>query len=94
MRAVGGTRALGVAISRMSLDRREVSLESAALGSGWHTPEPRWRWTNGDAEIALTEVRELAFEVAMTGTYWRAGNGVGGRRFGAAAPSPMHQQGW
>jgi len=87
------TRALGVAISRIWLDRREASLESPALGSGWHAPEPGWRWTNGDAELALTEVRELAFEVAMTGTYWRVGNGVGSRLFGAAAPSPTRQQG-
>jgi hypothetical protein len=65
------TRRLGVAVSRMWLDRREVSLESPALASGWQAPEPGWRWTGGDAGIALSGVRELAFEVAMTGTYWR-----------------------
>jgi hypothetical protein len=64
------TRRLGVAISRMWLDWREVSLESPALASGWHAAEPGWRWTGGSAGIALSGGRELAFEVAMTGTYW------------------------
>jgi hypothetical protein len=65
------TRSLGVAISRLWLDRREVSLDGPALGTGWHAPEPGWRWTDGDAGLALTGVRELAFEVVMAGTYWQ-----------------------
>jgi hypothetical protein len=64
------TRCLGVAISRLWLDRREVSLESPGLAAGWHAPEPDWRWTNGDARLALADVRELSFEVAITGSYW------------------------
>jgi hypothetical protein len=64
------TRSLGVAIARLWLDRREVSLESPGLAAGWHAPEPDWRWTDGDARLALAGVRELAFEVAMTGSYW------------------------
>jgi hypothetical protein len=63
-------RQLGVAISRLWLDRREVSLESAGLSSGWHASEAGWRWTDGDAGLAVNGARELAFEVAMTGTYW------------------------
>ncbi len=63
-------RQLGVAICRIWLDGREVSLESEGLASGWHAPEPGWRWTDGDAALSLGGVRELAFEVAMTGTYW------------------------
>ncbi len=66
------TRLLGVAVSRLWLDRREVSLESPGLHSGWHPPEPSWRWTDGDAGVAVAGARELAFEVAMTGTYWQA----------------------
>jgi len=65
------TRSLGVAIARLSLDRRAVSLESPGLAAGWYAPEPDWRWTDGDARLALAGVRELAFEVAMTGSYWR-----------------------
>ncbi len=65
------TRSLGVAVSRLWLDNREVSLDSPGLSSGWQAPEPAWRWTDGDAVLGLTGVRELAFEVAMTGTYWR-----------------------
>jgi hypothetical protein len=64
------TRSLGVAIARLWLDRREVSLESPGLAAGWHAPEPDWRWTDGDARLTLAGVRELAFEVAMTGSYW------------------------
>jgi hypothetical protein len=66
-------RGLGVALSRLWLDRREVSLDSPALWIGWHTPEADWRWTDGSAELAVAGVRELAFELAMTGTYWRTG---------------------
>jgi hypothetical protein len=65
------TRSLGVAIARLWLDRRAVSLESPGLAAGWHAPEPDWRWTDGDGRLALAGARELAFEVAMTGGYWR-----------------------
>jgi autotransporter passenger strand-loop-strand repeat protein len=64
-------RSLGVAISRLWLDRREVSLESPGLVSGWQAPEPDWRWTDGDARLAVAGMHELIFEVAMTGSYWR-----------------------
>jgi hypothetical protein len=63
-------RSLGVAVSRLWLDGREVSLDSPGLVSGWHAAEPNWRWTDGDAGLAFAGVRELAFDVAMTGTYW------------------------
>ena len=41
------------------------------LSGGWHAPEPGWRWTAGNARLIATGVRDLAFEVAMAGTYWR-----------------------
>jgi hypothetical protein len=75
------TRTLGVAISRLWLDRREVSLESPGLAAGWHAPEPGWRWTSGDGLLALADVRELAFVVAITGSYWR--DGIGSERTAA-----------
>ena len=64
------TRVLGVAVSRLWLDGREVSLDSPGLAAGWHGPEARWRWTDGDAALAVQGAREIAFEVAMAGTYW------------------------
>jgi len=65
------TRTLGVAIGRLWLDRREVGLDSPGLGRGWHAPEPGWRWTDGDGTLAVAGMRELEFEVAMTGRYWQ-----------------------
>lgn len=64
-------RALGIAVSRLWLDRREVSLDSPGLSSGWHAAERAWRWTDGDAVLAVAGARELIVEVAMAGTYWR-----------------------
>ena len=63
-------RRLGVAVSRLWLDRREASLDSPGLASGWHAPEPGWRWTDGDAVLELAGVRELELEVALTERYW------------------------
>jgi hypothetical protein len=72
------TRSLGVAISNLRLDGKKIGLDDPRLSSGWHNPEPadsedaaaEWRWTNGDAGLALAGVRTLAFDVAMTGSYW------------------------
>ena len=64
------TRTLGVAISRVTLDGRNLALESPVLASGWHTPEPHWRWTDGAAGIDAAGVRDLRFTVAIQGRYW------------------------
>ena len=64
-------RTLGVAISRLRLDRCEVELDGSVCISGWHKPESRWRWTSGDALLATGGARRLAFEVSMTGCYWQ-----------------------
>jgi len=66
------SRRLGVAVGRLWLDRREVSLDSPALSAGWHAPEPDGRWTDGDAELPVAGARDLAFAVTMAGSYWRA----------------------
>jgi hypothetical protein len=63
-------RQLGVAVSRCVLDGREVALDDARLSSGWHRVEPKWRWTDGDAGLALAGGRALEIEVAMTERYW------------------------
>jgi hypothetical protein len=65
-------RRLGVAISRVALDGEPIALGDPRLGSGWHDVEPGWRWTDGDAALALAGVRELAFDVVMAGRYWVA----------------------
>jgi hypothetical protein len=64
------TRSLGVAVGRLWLDGREVALDSPGLAAGWHAPEPGWRWTDGDAALAVAGARDAAFELALTGTYW------------------------
>lgn len=64
------TRLLGVAIARLWIGGRQVSLDSPGLSDGWHPPEPEWRWTNGSATLAVAGAPSLAFELAMTGTYW------------------------
>jgi hypothetical protein len=74
-------RRLGVAIARIRVDGREINLDDERLSSGWHDPEQEWRWTDGDAGLALVGVRELTFEVAMTGRYWlKAATGAGQAR--------------
>ena len=64
------TRLLGVAVGRLWLNGREVALDSEGFGPGWHPPEPDWRWTDGNAELAASGVEEVAIDLAMTGTYW------------------------
>jgi hypothetical protein len=65
-------RCLGVAVSRITLDGREMPLDDIRLGSGWHATEADWRWTDGDAGLAVAGVRMLEIEVALTARYWLA----------------------
>lgn len=70
-------RTLGIAVSRLKFDGSDVTLDDARLSSGWHPIErgeggtADWRWTDGDAGLALAGVRKLSFKLAMTGTYWQ-----------------------
>jgi T5SS/PEP-CTERM-associated repeat protein len=63
-------RRLGVAVANIRLDDKLIRYDDPRLSSGWLDPEPNWRWTGGDAELALAGVYEFAFDVVMTGTYW------------------------
>ena len=63
-------RSLGVAISQLRLDGREIELDDPRLTRGWHAPEQVWRWTDGDGWIGTEDAHDLAFEVPMTGSYW------------------------
>jgi hypothetical protein len=62
-------RALGVAIARLSLDRRHVGIDEPCFARGWYSPEQTWRWTNGDGWLTTNGAQALAFDVALTGTY-------------------------
>jgi hypothetical protein len=64
------TRMLGVAIARLTLNGREMALDSPALAEGWHPAEPDWRWTDGDGVLPVAGARRLAFDLAMVGEYW------------------------
>jgi hypothetical protein len=63
-------RCLGIAVSRIAVDGEEISLTDPRLGGGWHAAESGWRWTNGEATLAIAGARMLELEIAMTGRYW------------------------
>jgi autotransporter passenger strand-loop-strand repeat protein len=66
------TRRLGVAVSGVWLDGRQIALTDGRLSSGWYPVESAgdWRWTDGNAGLALAGVRVLEIEVALTERYW------------------------
>jgi hypothetical protein len=68
------TRILGVAVANLRLDDRSVDLEDSRLSSGWAAPEPDWRWTDGNAGLALAGVGGISFDVVMAGDYWTPGH--------------------
>jgi hypothetical protein len=65
-------RSLGVAVANLQLNGTAIRLDDPRLLSGWCELEPdnAWRWTDGDAGLAVAGIRELAFDVVMTGSYW------------------------
>jgi hypothetical protein len=66
-------RRLGVAVSRITLNGKPISLRGRALTRGWHTPEGGkggWRWTDGAAELRVPSGGRLNVTVAMTESYW------------------------
>jgi len=79
------TRTLGVAIGRLWLDGREVALDSSGLAAGWHAPEDHLRWTDGDAALEVAGMGDVAFAIALTGTYWRRAAQYSGTRPAASA---------
>ena len=66
-------RRLGVAVARIALDGIAVPLDDPRLGVGWHAMEPHWRWTDGDAALAIGGAHVLEITLAMTARYWREG---------------------
>ncbi len=73
--AANDHRRLGVAVSGLVLDGTVIPLSDRCLGSGWHDIEDRgdnagWRWTDGDAGLALSGGRCLDIALAITERYW------------------------
>jgi len=64
-------RVLGVAVAELCLDGLPIPLDDTRLSTGWHAPEPGWRWTMGDAVLQLDRAGLLTFTLAVPGTYWR-----------------------
>jgi len=64
------TRHLGIAIAHLHADGHPIPLASAHFTTGWHAPEPAWRWTTGSAVVALDGPSGVSFDLALTGTYW------------------------
>ena len=63
-------RNLGVAVACVVLNGQAIPLDDARLSSGWHGAESGWRWTDGDAGLALAGGRILDVTIAMTERYW------------------------
>ena len=75
-------RRLGVAVSGIILDGQPVPLTDPRLGFGWHNLEARegassgWRWTDGDAALAVAGACTLEITVAITAHYWLVAAGA------------------
>jgi hypothetical protein len=63
-------RDLGVAVTRIWLDGKEVALDDPRLESGWSSREMDWRWTCGDATLSVDGARLLQVELGPPGLYW------------------------
>jgi Ca2+-binding RTX toxin-like protein len=64
------TRRLGVAVTRLALDGVPLALGDARLGGGWHGSEGDWRWTAGNAALAIAGCQTLEVAVADLESYW------------------------
>jgi len=65
-------RRLGVAIAALAIAGRPLPLSDPALGAGWHALEDEgWRWTAGDAHVALACSGSLDIYVAMAARSWQ-----------------------
>jgi hypothetical protein len=76
-------RRLGVAVTRLCIDGRDVPLDDVRLRDGWHRVEGGWRWTDGAASIALTAARRdrgVAIHTAPMLTYWQPPRRTGAAR--------------
>ena len=65
-------RRLGVAVTHMALDGVAVPPDDARHGTGWHAPEPGWRWTDGDATLHAGAARTLDVVIRPLARYWQS----------------------
>ncbi len=65
-------RVLGVALANIRVDGKLIALDDRRLASGWHDPEPGWRWSDGCGRLLLDGARCVEFDLAVTGQYWVA----------------------
>jgi hypothetical protein len=69
------TRRLGVAVSELRVDGQVLDLTSDALGAGFHPLERHgdlgWRWTDGQADLALAGPALLEVTLHMTAPVWK-----------------------
>ena len=63
-------RRLGIAIANLTLDHHPIPLNDPRLTTGWHTPEPTWRWTNGTATITPTTATKIPLTLPLPSQYW------------------------
>jgi hypothetical protein len=67
-RREGEARRLGAAIAGVTLDGVAVPLHGDAAASGFHAPEPGWRWTHGEGVLLVEPAaadREILVDVLM-----------------------------
>jgi hypothetical protein len=73
-------RRLGVAVAGVLVDGVRLALDDRRMGAGWHPVEHgaggTWRWTDGNAALAIGGAAKLVVEVAMTARYWQAPAGT------------------
>lgn len=67
-------RRLGIAVASLALDGGAAP----ECGDGWHAPEDGWRWTDGNAVLALGDAAELSVTLVPMAAYWRCPLAPGG----------------
>jgi hypothetical protein len=68
VRTPGEARILAVAIAAITAGEETIALTDPRLGKGFHGSEQGWRWTDGDAHVALGEsdqTRTIRVDVCM-----------------------------
>ncbi|MCC6720404.1 MAG: Hint domain-containing protein [Acetobacteraceae bacterium] len=63
-------RRLGVAVTRLVLDGRPLTLDDARLAGGWQGSEGDWRWTAGSAALSIAGSQVLEVTIASLECYW------------------------
>ena len=66
------SRRLGVAVTAVTLDGDPVAPRDPRRVTGWHPPESRWHWTDGDATLAVGRATVLEVSLVRLARYWRS----------------------